>query len=152
MDHVSVKNRSGGLLTFGNVPILWSSKLQSKISLSTLEADYIVLSQGMRDLVSIRGPMAELGKRMNYKLAKVSHVSKVWEDKTGTQDLINIKGPLMTSRKKHIDIKYHWFISMIKPSEIGILRIKKNEQRVDIFTKGLTRLTFEQIHKHVMGW
>ena len=33
MDPVSVKSRSGVLLTFGNVLILWSSKLQSKISL-----------------------------------------------------------------------------------------------------------------------
>ena len=30
MDHVSVKSKSGVLLTFGNVPILWSSKLQTK--------------------------------------------------------------------------------------------------------------------------
>jgi len=82
MDPVSVKSRSGVLLTFGNVLILWSSKLQSKIDLSTLEAEYIALSQGMRDLVSARRLMTELGKRMNYKLDNISHVSKVWEDNT----------------------------------------------------------------------
>ena len=42
--------------------------------------------------------MAELGERMNYKMNKASHVSKVWEDNTGTQNLANSKGPLMTSR------------------------------------------------------
>ena len=43
-DPVSVKSRDGILLTFGNVPILWSSKLQSEIALLTLEAEYIALS------------------------------------------------------------------------------------------------------------
>ena len=37
MDPVSVQSRIGVLLTFGCVPILWSSKLQSEIALSTLE-------------------------------------------------------------------------------------------------------------------
>ena len=84
LDPVCVKSRSGMLLIFRNLPILWSSKLQSDIYLSILEAEYITLSQGMKDLVSARILMAELGEQMNYKLAQVSHVSKVWEDNTGT--------------------------------------------------------------------
>ena len=51
LDPVSVKSRSGILLTFGGVPVCWSSKLQSEIALSTLEAEYIALFQGMRELV-----------------------------------------------------------------------------------------------------
>ena len=43
-DPVSVNNRSGILLMFGYHPILWSSQLQTKIALSTLEAEYIALS------------------------------------------------------------------------------------------------------------
>ena len=105
----------------------------------------------MRDLISARRLMAELGERMSYKLMNVSHVSKVWEDNTGTQNLADSKVPLMTSRTKHIAIKYHWFRSMIGP-QIEILRIDTNEQRADIFTKGLTRFTFEQVRKRVTGW
>ena len=51
---------------------------QTEIALSILEAEYIVLSQGMMDLVSAKRLLAELGERMNYKLVNVSHVSKVW--------------------------------------------------------------------------
>ena len=47
MDHVSVKSRTNVLLTFGNVPIVWSSKLQYEIIISTLEIEYISLSPGM---------------------------------------------------------------------------------------------------------
>ena len=151
MDPVSVKSRTGVLLTFGSVPILWASKLQTEIALSTLEAEYIALSQGMRDLVSARRLMAELGERMNYKIDYISHISKVWEDNTGAQNLANSKGPLMTSRTKHIGIKYHWFRSMIGPT-IKMLRIDTKDQRADMFTKGLTRYNFEQNRLRVMGW
>ena len=61
----------------------------------------------MRDLVSARRLLAELGERMSYKVMNISHVSKVWEDNTGTQNLANSKRPLMASRTKHITIEYH---------------------------------------------
>ena len=70
----------------------------------------------------------------------------------GTQNLANSKGPLMTSRTKHIGIKYHWFRSKIIPNEIEILRVSTDLQRADIFTKGLTRFVFEEKRKLVMGW
>ena len=44
LDPVSVKSRTGVLLNFAGLPVCWSSKLQSEIALSTLEAEYIVLS------------------------------------------------------------------------------------------------------------
>ena len=43
-DSVSVKSRTGIIMKFGGVPIYWSSKLQSGITLSILEAGYIVVS------------------------------------------------------------------------------------------------------------
>ena len=142
-DTVSDKSRT---------PVCWSSKLQSEIALSTLEAEYIALSQGMRELVSARRLVLELGERMNMELKTVSTVSKAWEDNVGTQNLANSKGPLMTSRTKHIGIKYHWFRSLIQPDSIDILRIDTKQQRADIFTKGLTRFEFEVKRKLVMGW
>ena len=151
-DPVGVKSRTGLLLNFGGVPILWSSKLQSEIALSTLEAEYIALSQGMRELVSARSMVLELAAKMDMDLKGASTVSKAWEDNVGTQNLANSKGPLMTARTKHIGIKYHWFRSKIKPNEIEILRVSTDLQRADIFTKGLTWFAFEEKRKLVMGW
>ena len=75
-DRISIKSRSGILLNFGNVLIHWSSKLQTEIACSTLESEYISLSQGMRELVIARRLVQELNKRMNLKLDGVSLVSK----------------------------------------------------------------------------
>ena len=97
-DPISVKSRTRVLLTLGGVPIFWSSKLQTEIALSTLEAEYIALSQGMRELVAARGLLVELTQQMDFKIANMSYVCKAWEDNTGTQNLANSKGPLMTTR------------------------------------------------------
>ena len=58
-DPVSVKSRSGFLITFMGCPIVWSSKLQTQIALSTMEAEYISLSNSMRELISLRETLKE---------------------------------------------------------------------------------------------
>ena len=152
MDPISVKSRTGILLNFGKVPIFWSSKLQSEIALSTLEAEYIALSQGMRELVFTRRLVIELSAQMHFDLKGVSNVATAWEDNIGAQNLATGKGPLMSSRTKHIGIKYHWFREMIQKSVIEVVRIPTKEQRADIFTKGLTRFPYEYQRKLLMGW
>ena len=93
-----------------------SSKLQTEIALSTLEAEYIALSQGMRELVLERNLVLELRKNTNLNLKQVGLVSKTWEDKIGTQNLANSKELLMSLITKHMGIKYHWFQSKIQPN------------------------------------
>ena len=53
-DPICVKSRTGYLVTYKNCPLHWASKLQSQIALSTMEAEYIALSQSMRDLIPLR--------------------------------------------------------------------------------------------------
>jgi hypothetical protein len=52
-DIVSVKSRTGSVIFFCGIPLLWVSKLQSLIALSTMESEYVALSQSMRDLIPI---------------------------------------------------------------------------------------------------
>ena len=151
-DPVSVKFRTGILFNFRGANIYWISKLQSEIAMSTLEAEYIALSQGMRKLVFTRSLVIELSKRMNLDLEGVATVSKAWEETIDTQNLANSKGPLMTSWTKHIGIKYHCFRSRIEPDDIEINRIPTDHQRANVFTKGLTRFPFEEKRKLVMAW
>ena len=53
-DPNSVKSPTGYVITFAGCPILWASKLQTEVSLSTTEAEYIALSQAMQDLSNAR--------------------------------------------------------------------------------------------------
>ena len=48
-------------------PIIWVSKLQSGIALSTTEAEYIVLSQAMQDVIPLMTIIEELSKVLQIK-------------------------------------------------------------------------------------
>ena len=68
-DPVCAKSRTGYVVTLAGCPLLWVSKLQTEISLSTLHAEYVALSQSLRDLLPFRRLAKEViaGLGMNSK-------------------------------------------------------------------------------------
>ena len=53
-DPVCVKSRTGYVITLGDFPIHFSSKLQTEVATSTLESEYIALAQAIQELVPLR--------------------------------------------------------------------------------------------------
>lgn len=151
-DPVCVKSRTGYCLTLGGCPLIWVSKLQTEVALSTTEAEYIALSQSMRDLIPMRRLLREAGKGLGLDLSKpaVLH-STVFEDNNGALSLA--LSPKMTPRTKHIAVKYHHFRESVGPGKgIDIVKIDTNLQKADIFTKGLAADKHQSIRKLLMGW
>ena len=62
MDPTSAKSRMGFVVTLSGLPLVWSSKLQQEITLSTAEAEFASLSTGMRLLVPLRGLFLEVAE------------------------------------------------------------------------------------------
>ena len=50
-DPISVMSRTGFVICFAGCPLFWLSKLQSEVAISTTEAEYIALSQSLRDVI-----------------------------------------------------------------------------------------------------
>ena len=151
-DPICVKSRTGFVITLGGCPVTWVSKLQTEITLSTLEAEYIALSTAMRDLVPMRRILKEIGAKLNLNFMKPAMVhSTIFEDNNGALGLA--KAPKLTPRTKHIAVKYHWFKELIgKEKGFDIVKVDTAEQKADIFTKGLPAEVFANIRKLVMGW
>ena len=51
---IFAKSRTGFVVTFDNCPILWVSKLQTEIALSTLNSKYVALSHSVRALLPMK--------------------------------------------------------------------------------------------------
>ena len=161
-DPVSVKSRTGYVLELGGCPVIWVSRLQQEISLSTVESEYQALSQAMRDLVPARGLLKELVERGKLPCNMRSVVkSQVFEDNNGA--LSNALSPRISPRTKHIAVKVHWFKSKLGPDKadtesadsgggIFLEKIDSEFQKADIFTKGLADEPFTRIRKLLMGW
>ncbi|MGH3053371.1 MAG: Ty1/Copia family ribonuclease HI, partial [Gaiellaceae bacterium] len=150
-DPLCVKSRTGYVISIGGCPLTWTSKLQSEIALSTMEAEYIALSQSMRELLPIKRLVKEMSDKLgNSTPYKIRTLSTVFEDNTGALGMA--KSPKLTPRNRHIAVKYHFFRSHVHDGAIEVVKIDTKEQKADIFTKGLPRETFEVIRRLLMGW
>ena len=145
--------------------------MQTQCALSTMESEYLALSQSMRDLI----PLREVLKDINSTVFKqVDHTpkcsansksfsdiitdeieitlppSKVYEDNNACLKFARL--PRLTPRTKHIAVPYHWFRSKVEQLEISIKPINTVDQLADQFTKPLTTNKFIQARKTLMGW
>ena len=163
-DPLCVKSRSGFLITFMGCPLHWVSKLQSQIALSTMEAEYIALSQAMRELIGFREILKELYTHtfddiQEYKSLTFNTISKtfgqipsstVYEDNEACLKFATV--PKMSPRTKHIAIPYHFFRSKVKNGEIKVVGVKTDNQMANQFTKGLPQDKFLKDKKQLVGW
>ena len=112
-DPISVKSRTGWLLTLGEIPITWASKLQTEIALSTFEAEYIALSTGLRQLLAARELIKEISQEVGIGRETISIISRAYEDNNAALKHANDPLPKVTPRSKHLGVKHHWFKSKI---------------------------------------
>ena len=71
------------------------------------------------------------------------------EDNNGS--IVVTTSPRITPIPKHIYVKYHWFGQQIE-KEFVIRKIESENQKADIFTKGLQGQIFVMIQKLIYGW
>lgn len=151
-DPTCAKSRTGYILTLGNCPLIWVSKLQTEISLSTMESEYVSLSTAMRDVLPLRRVVSAVSRAIMGEHVSVDCLahSDVFEDNNGALTLATV--PRMTPRSKHYATKYHFFRSHVQSGELKLNRIDTKEQLADIMTKGLPPITFEYLRDKLMGW
>jgi hypothetical protein len=139
-DISTAKSRTGYIVNFADCPILWTSKLQTRIALSTTKAEYISLSQSLREAI----PLIQLVMEMHAKnITTYSDAPKVYckefEDNIGALEIaITHK---MRARTKHINLMYHHFRPFVKRGLVVIWPIKTEDQPADIMTKPTTHIT-----------
>ena len=151
-DPTCVKSRTGFIMLLGGCPLMWSSKLQTEIALSTMEAEYIALSTALRDLIPLKRLVKVVTTAVGLNDSDTTIKTTVWEDNQGCVILANLEPPRMTPRSKHYAIKYHWFRTELKPNDITIAPIDSADQNADFLTKGLRHVLFAANRFRVMGW
>jgi hypothetical protein len=150
-DPVCVKSRTGYVIKVAGCPLVWSSKLQSEVALSTMSSEYVALSQAMRELIPLRRMVSQFCEALDIKpYAGTKIKSTVFEDNSGALGMA--VSPKITPRNKHIAIKYHFFLENVKSGDIQVVKIDSASQQSDILTKGLGRTIFERVRKLLMGW
>jgi hypothetical protein len=117
-------------------PVVFKSKTQANVSLSTAEAEYVALSLCIQEVLWLKQLLDEMG---------VSHRKPivVFEDNQGTIAIANNEG--YHSRAKHIDIRHHFIREHIKSNEIKLEYIESKDQLADFLTKAIATKQFQRL-------
>ena len=150
-DPNTARSRTGFVIMFAGCPIIWISRLQTEISLSTTEAEYIALSESLRHVIPLMNLLDECNqlKIFTNEIKPNIHCT-AFEDNSGALELA--RAPRMRPRTKHINIKYHHFRSYVDDKKITIEPIDTLEQIADCFTKAVTLDLFLKFRRAIMGW
>ena len=137
----SVRSRTGYIILLSGCPLLWKSKLQTEISLSTLEAEYSALSFALKTLLPLKRLLCEVITTLDVPSPlKTSIRARASEDNQGAYYLAT--NQRLTNRTKYFLVKFHWFWSHFNRGEFEMHQVATTEQLADYLTKGLPRDSF----------
>ena len=163
LNSVSVKSRTGFLISLSSCYLLSKSGLQTSIAQSTGEAEYIALSQALRTLLPIRNTLEEILKVIEVSIkfptaiqtqSQAIHQFETDVHEDNNSALMLATEQRVTPRTKHYAVKLHWFWSIINdPSNrIKIVKIDTKEQQADYLTKGMPTPSFQECRQRSQGW
>lgn len=124
------RSYTGYVFLMCGAAISWRSSKQRTVALSSIEAEYMALSETAKEAIYLRTTMAELG------LKAMTDVS-ILCDNRGAINLA--ENPVMHSRTKHIDIRHHFVRQAIKEDKLRVKHVPTADMAADIFTKALPK-------------
>ena len=132
----------GYIIYFCGIPIAWRSKGTKSVVLSTTEAEYMALSEVVKELKFI----VQLLQTMNIEVelpstVHVDNVGAIWLSNNCTT----------SDRTKHIDIRTSFVKEYQEDGKIIIKFVKSEENDADIFTKNTTNVIFSN-HQKKLVW
>jgi len=150
-DESTAKSRIGYIIFFAGCPLIWSSKLQTMVGLSTTECEYMALSEALRDTLPLMDMIEEMKSRDICTFSSVPKVyCKAFEDNSGALELARL--PKMRPRTKHLNQIFHHFRAYVKSGIIKVYPIESAHQLADAMTKPQEQNIFYPIRKKIMRW
>ena len=120
-----------------------------------MEAKIISLAHCSQELFPVMDIVAEISEAVGIKTKElVSMHVPIHKDNDGALVPTETIPPQFTPQSKYYVIKTAWFRDEIQNRGVRLLKIETVQQlgAMFMFTKGLSRPTFEYLRKKVMGW
>ena len=132
------RSTTGYDVMLNNGAVAWRSQRQPTVALSTMEAEYMALTEATKELKRIRTFLAELG----CNNGKSNVPTDLYSDNQSAIDLA--KNPVSHARAKHIDIRHHFVREAIQDQIIWVQYIPTLEMTADSLTKAMGREKHEK--------
>jgi hypothetical protein len=136
-----LKSMSGYVFLAAGGAITWKSRKQTVIALSSMEAEYIALSEAGREACWLRNLYAELGFTQE-------HPTRIYGNNEGS--IVLMHNLQLHQHSKHITIRHHCIQDLVNNKILDIHNCHDPEQTADVLTKALLKPKHWQ-HRKEMG-
>jgi hypothetical protein len=131
------KSTSGYLFKLGNGAVSWSSKRQPTVALSSCEAEYMAVTQCVKEAIWLQGLLGEIG----YSGKDKDNV-QLFGDNMGALALA--QNPEYHARSKHIDVQWHFVREKIQEKLVTLNYLPTDRMVADGLTKPLGKEKFKK--------
>ena len=141
-DKDSRKSVSGFILFLMNVPVLWRSKAQKSVTLSSAEAEYVSLSEAAKEIKFVYQILITMGLKVKTPVVvRVDNIGAIFMSE-------NIS---TTSRSKHVDIRYKYVNEMVEEGFLKVIFVRSADNVADGFTKNISGDLYESHKKDYLA-
>lgn len=123
------RSTGGYAFVIGQGAVSWSAKRQPTVALSTLEAEYMAMTQATKEAIWLQGFLREL----RYPIPPI----RILGDNQGA--LATAQNPVYHARTKHIDIQHHFVREAVANGVISVSYVPTAIMAADILTKPISR-------------
>ncbi|KAE8734317.1 putative wall-associated receptor kinase-like 11 [Hibiscus syriacus] len=130
-ENVDIRRSTTGYgYTLGGTTVSWVSQLQKIVTLSTTEAEYVAVTEASKETVWLQSFLEELGKKQENNVLYCD-----------SQSAIHLaKNPSFHSRKKHIQLRYHFIWSLLENEILKLEKISRAQNPTNMLIETQTCL------------
>ncbi|GBM60234.1 Retrovirus-related Pol polyprotein from transposon TNT 1-94 [Araneus ventricosus] len=136
-DHVSM---GGQIIFIGQAPIVWRTFKEKCISLSTMEEEFIALTEAAKEMMWFDRILGECCDRKIIEVIKEKPT--LYVDNLAAIDFV--KSPVKNHRSRHIDVKLYFIRDLVYKELFELKYVGSKDNLSDIFTKAPTKHDLEK--------
>lgn len=126
------KSQSGYVWTLYGTAVSWKSNLQPVVALSTTEAEYISLTEAVKEGLWLKGILEDFGVHLKCVQIECDSNSAIYLAKHQT----------FHERSKHIDVRRHFIRDEVQNGRVKVVKVSTEDNAADMLTKALPATKF----------
>ena len=127
MSYDTGKSQSDYVFNLYSSAISWKSSLQSVVSLSTTEVEYIALAEAVKESFWLKGIMGDFGIQQEAVEIKCDSSSAICLTKHQT----------FHERSKHVNVRLHFIRDEVNNGSVKVEKVGTEENVSDMLTKAI---------------
>ena len=132
------KSNGGYFVSYNGGTIAWCSRKQEIVAMSTAEAEYVAITEAVKEAIWIKNVLTQFRRRIETPL-------KIFTDNQSAISIVS--NQRFNNRTKHIDLKYHFVRDYANKGIIELQYVPSEFNIADMMTKPLGGSKIQQLRE-----